>query len=187
MQDENQSKLLKFSLANKKIAVAVLGQAILDEGGIGASGISIFYTYKEEALHLWKIADSLGYANPFRKKKHRNHHHYGFGIKASKVRELYARIGPLPNPVKDMVIRHLANRRPNINLRATGGTKKLMLQLLRQKPMTVLQLMLRLGVGASTTRRQLRNLRKQGLVEISGRYQEAFERSRRTAHLWKAT
>jgi DNA-binding transcriptional ArsR family regulator len=186
MQDENQSKLLKFSLANKKIAVAVLAQAILDEGGIGASGISIFYTYKEEALQLWKIADSLGYANPFRKKKHRNHHHYGFGIKASKVKELYARIGPLPNPVKDIVFQHLINRKPNINLRATGGTKKLMLQLLRQKSMTVLQLMLRLGVGASTTRRQLRNLRKQGLVEISGRYQEAFERSRRTAYLWKA-
>jgi DNA-binding transcriptional ArsR family regulator len=187
MQDGSQSKLLKLSLANEKIAVAVLGQAILDEGGIGASGISIFYTYKGEALQLWKIADSLGYANPFRKKKHRNHHHYGFGIKASKVKELYARIGPLPNPMKDMVIRHLASRKPNIKLRPTGETKKLVLHLLRHKPMTVLQLMLRLGVGASTTRRQLRNLKRQGLVEISGRYQEAFEKSRRTAYLWTAT
>ena len=65
MQRSNQSKLLKLALSNKQIAVAILGQAILDEGGIGASGITIFYTNKGEAEQLWTIANSLGYANSF--------------------------------------------------------------------------------------------------------------------------
>ena len=34
----NKPKLLTLALSNKQIATAILGQAILDEGGIGASG-----------------------------------------------------------------------------------------------------------------------------------------------------
>lgn len=68
-----ESKILKLALTNKRIAVAVLGQALLDEGGIGAQSITIFYTSKGEAEHLWKMANSLGYANDFR-KKNRNHY-----------------------------------------------------------------------------------------------------------------
>lgn len=49
----NRSKLLEFALSNKQIATAILGQAILDEGGIGASGITIFYTNEGEAKQLW--------------------------------------------------------------------------------------------------------------------------------------
>jgi hypothetical protein len=83
IEQNSQSKILQLALSNKQIAIAVLGQALLDEGGIGAQSITIFYTNKGEAYHLWKIADSLGYANSFRKKKHRNHYQYGFSIKAS--------------------------------------------------------------------------------------------------------
>jgi len=107
MSQGAKSKLLEFALSNELIAVAILGQAIIDEGGIGASGITIFYTDKGEAEQLWKIANFLGYANSFRKKRHRNHFHYGFSIKASKRKELYDQIGPLPNPTKDQVFRHL--------------------------------------------------------------------------------
>jgi hypothetical protein len=63
-----ESKLLKLALDNKQIAIAILGQALLDEGGIGAQGITVYYTSQEEAFHLWQIANSLGYANPFRKR-----------------------------------------------------------------------------------------------------------------------
>jgi len=164
-----------------------LGQAILDEGGIGASGITIFYTNEGEAKQLWTIANSLGYANPFRKKKHRNHYHYGFSIKAEKIREFYDEVGPLPNPTKDQVFQHLAKRRPNIHIRARGETRKLILQSLQEKPKTVLQLMLELNISSSTVRKQLRDLYTQGLVEICGKQQDAFQRSRRTAHLWIAT
>ena len=111
IQQKEQSKILMLSLSNKQIAVAVLGQALLDEGGIGAQSITIFYTNKGEADQLWRIANSLGYANSFRKKKHRNHYQYGFSIKASKRKELCDQIGPLPNPVKDGIFRHLADRR----------------------------------------------------------------------------
>jgi len=80
--ENNKPELLTLALSNKQIAAALLGQAILDEGGIGVSGITIFYTNEGEARQLWTIANSLGYANPFRKKKHRDHYHYGFSIKA---------------------------------------------------------------------------------------------------------
>jgi hypothetical protein len=52
MQQDNQSKLLKLALKNKQIAIAILGQAILDEGGIGAYGITIFYTNENEKAPL---------------------------------------------------------------------------------------------------------------------------------------
>ena len=67
------SKILEYALGNRQVAVAVLGQALLDEGGIGSQSITIFYTNKGEAEQLWKIADSLGYANSLSRKKHRNH------------------------------------------------------------------------------------------------------------------
>jgi len=170
MQGNGGSKLLESALRNKQVAVAVLGQAVMDEGGIGASGITIFHTNRGEAQQLWAIANSLGYANPFRKKKHRNHHHYGFSIKASKRKELYDQIGPLPNSTKDQIFRHLVNRCPNINIRARGETRKLILQSLQEKPKTILQLMLECGIGASTVRKHLEKLRSQGFVEIHGRY-----------------
>src|SRR5512136_2532279 len=101
LESKTRSKILQLALSNKQVAVAVLGQALLDEGGIGAQSITVFYTNKGEAEHLWAIAASLGYANALRKKKHRDHYQYGFSIKASKRKELYLQIGPLPNPVKD--------------------------------------------------------------------------------------
>ena len=119
------SKILQLALSNKQIAVAVLGQALLDEGGIGSQSITIFYTSKGEAEHLWKIADSLGYANVFRKKKHRNHYQFGFSIIASKRRELYDQISPLPNPVKDQVFRHLAGRKLGKNIKDKRKNKNL--------------------------------------------------------------
>jgi DNA-binding transcriptional ArsR family regulator len=187
IEQNSQSKILKLSLSNKQIAIAVLGQALLDEGGIGAQSITIFYTNKGEAYHLWKIADSLGYANSFRKKKHRNHFHYGFSIKASKRRELYDQIGPLPNPVKDKVFRHLANRKGGRNIRGKGETKTRILQSLRIKPKTVLELMLELNTSASTMRRHLQQLQTKGLVEKVGKDVDAFQKSLRTANLWKAS
>jgi DNA-binding transcriptional ArsR family regulator len=180
-----ESKILKLALSDRQIAIAILAQALLDEGGIGAQSITIYYTCKEEAIQLWRIADSLGYANPLRKKKHRNHYHYGFSITASKRKELYDQIGPLPNPMKDKVFRHLASRRSGPRLRAKGETRRLILQSLSNEPKTVLQLMLEVDAGASTTRRHLEGLRRQGLVEITGKNKGAFQKSRRTANLWR--
>lgn len=187
MLQDGVSKLLKLALDDKRVAAAILGQAIMDEGGIGTSGITVFYTDKGEAEQLWTVADSLGYANSFRKKKHRNHYHYGFSIKASKRKELYDQIGPLPNPTKDQVFRHLTNRQPNVNIRARGETRKLILRSLEENPKTILQLMLEFNVGASTVRKQLRKLEQQGWVKIYGQNRKAFQKSRRTANLWAVT
>jgi hypothetical protein len=180
-----KSKILEISLKNGEIAVAVLGQALLDEGGIGAQGITIFYTSKYEALHLWKIADSLGYANVFRKKKHRDHYNYGFSIKASKRKELYDQIGPLPNPTKEIIFRHLSNRQNN-SRRKRGLTKNQVLLAISTTPKTVLQLMLELDVSASAIRKHLRQLQRQNLVRIIGKDKTAFQKSLRTANLWSS-
>jgi len=182
-----ESKILKLALGNKRVAIAVLGQALLDEGGIGAQSITIYYTCKEEAVQLWRIAESLGYANPFRRKKHRNHFHYGFSIKASIRKELYDQISPLPNPMKNKVFQHLANRRRNANQRVKGETKRLVLRSLATESKTVLQLMLELDIGASAMRRHLSELRRHGLVNIVGKNKTAFQKSRRTGNLWKAS
>lgn len=181
-----ECKILKLALDNRQIAVAVLGQALMDEGGIGSQSITIYYTNKDEAMHLWRIANSLGYANPFGKKKHRNHLHYGFSIKASKRKELYDQIGPLPNVVKDKVFRHLASRQQG-PINKKGVSKSLILQSIKNEPKTVLDLMLEVNLGASTTRRYLNSLKLEGLAIIEGRYKHAFQKSRRTSYLWKAT
>ena len=179
------SKILELALNNRQIAVAVLGQALLDEGGIGSQSITIFYTNKGEAEHLWKIADPLGYANALGKKKHRNHHQYGFSIKASKRAELYEQIGPLPNPIKDRIFLHLASREGK-TMRMKGETRKLILKSIKLKPKTVLQLMLELDTNASTIRRHLKQLEAEGFIKIIGKDVEAFQKSLRTANLWKA-
>jgi hypothetical protein len=180
-----KSKILDLALKNRIVAIAVLGQALLDEGGIGAQSITIFYTNKQEAIHLWKIADSLGYANTFRKKKHRNHYQYGISIKAAKRKELYDQINPLPNLTKDNIFRHLSNRK-NVHVRKRGVTKIQLLEAIATKPKTVLQLMLELDTNASTIRKHLNELRQQNLVKMVGKDKTAFQKSLRTANLWSS-
>jgi predicted transcriptional regulator len=183
---KTESKLLKLALSNKQIAIAVLGQALLEEGGIGAQSITVYYTSQDEAIHLWQIANSLGYANPLTKKKHRNHYHYGFSIIASKRKEIYKQIGPLPNPTKDKVFKHLANRKNRPSGRKKGEIKQSILQSISNQPKTVLELMFEFDLGASATRRHLEGLLKDGLVRIEGKNTTAFQKSRRTSNLWKA-
>jgi DNA-binding transcriptional ArsR family regulator len=183
--NSRKSKILELALTNREIAAVVLGQALLDEGGIGSQSITIFYTNKGEAEQLWKIADSLGYANPLSTKKHRNHYQYGFSIKAAKRRELYEQIGPLQNPRKDKIFLHLASRGGK-TVRAEGETRELILQSLKLNPKTVLDLMLELDTNASTMRKHLKKLQNEGLVQIIGKDYDAFQKSLRTANLWKA-
>jgi hypothetical protein len=46
IESDQGSKILQLALSNKQIAIAVLGQALLDEGGIGAQSITIFIQTK---------------------------------------------------------------------------------------------------------------------------------------------
>jgi len=177
-----QAKLLTLALKDRKIALAILGQALIDEGSIGER-ITISYVSREEGEYLWKIANALGYANPLRTKDHRTHIHWWFSIKASKIKELYNEIGPLPNSFKDRIFLHHAKRRTG-HLRARGETRKLILEALREKPKTKLQLMLEVNANESTVRKHLNKLKQQGLIRIHGRNHDALHKSRRTAYLW---
>ncbi len=62
------------------------------------------------------------------------------------------------------------------NARAQGETRNLILQSIELKPKTVLELMLELNTNASTMRRHLKELDRQGLVEIVGKDKKAFKR-----------
>lgn len=110
-----------------------------------------------------------------------------FRLEHPKRKKLYDQIGPLLNPVKDKVFRHLASRKVGHNIRGKGETKMLLLKLLATEPKTVLQLMLELNTNASTVRRHLKTLKRQGLVRIIGKNINAFHKSRRTANLWVVT
>ena len=181
----NQAKLLTLALKNRKIALAILGQALIDEGSKGER-ITISYVSREEGEYLWKIANALGYANPLHTKDHGTHLHWWFSIKASKIKELYNHIGPLLNSFKDRIFRHHANRRTG-HLRPRGETRKLILEMLKEKPKTKLQLMLEVNVNESTVTKHLNKLEQQGLIRIHGRKYDALHKSRRTAFLWTTT
>lgn len=183
--EKKQAKLVTLALQNRKIALAILGQALIDEGSIGAR-ITISYVSREEGEYLWKIANALGYANPLRTKDHGTHTHWWFSIKASKIKELYNEIGPLPNSFKDRIFRHHAKRHTG-HLRPRGETRKLILEALKEKPKTKLQLMLEVNISESTVRKHLSKLKQQGLIRKHGRNQDALHKSRRTAFLWAAT
>ena len=62
------------------------------------------------------------------------------------------------------------------SVRAQGETRNLILQSIELKPKTVLELMLELNTNASTMRRHLKELDRQGLVEIVGKDKKAFKR-----------
>lgn len=180
-----QAKLLTLALKKRKIALAILGQALIDEGSIGER-ITISYVSREEGEYLWKIANALGYANPLRTKDHKTHNHWWFSIKASKIKELYNEIGPLPNSFKDEIFRHHADRSTD-HLRPRGETRKLILEALKENPKTKLQVMLKVKANESIVRKHLNQLKQQGLIRIQGRNHNALHRGRRTALLWTTT
>jgi DNA-binding transcriptional ArsR family regulator len=105
---------------------------------------------------------------------------------ASKRKELYDQISPLPNPVKDKIFRHLSSRRFGKSIRRRGETRSMILQSIAKEPKTVLQLMLEIDTGASTMRSHLKELNRQGLVRVVGKDKGAFQKSLRTANLWQA-
>ena len=55
IKSDQGSKILQLALSNKQIAIAVLGQALLDEGGIGAQSITIFIQTKAKRNIFGKL------------------------------------------------------------------------------------------------------------------------------------
>jgi hypothetical protein len=55
ISQDNEFKILRLALNDKRIAIAVLGQALLDEGGIGAQSITVFTPAKVKRCTYGKL------------------------------------------------------------------------------------------------------------------------------------
>src|SRR4030065_2622057 len=107
-------KLRELALKSKDVAYAIIGQAIIDEGDIGQTSVTVAYYSESMARYLWEIADRWGLANPLRhKRKMSGARGWSFTIKAHKRKELYDFIGPLPDKKKDFAFNHLLIPQPS--------------------------------------------------------------------------
>ncbi|MCJ2514059.1 MAG: hypothetical protein LN408_06445, partial [Candidatus Thermoplasmatota archaeon] len=102
------NRILKMAKNNKDAAMAIIVQAIIDEGAIGADGtINITYTSKKNAVYLWEIADTWNLVHPIRTKKYVTHTKWCISFRAEKREEIYKLVGPLPDPKHDKMFRHI--------------------------------------------------------------------------------
>ena len=160
-------KAKRLAYASKEIAYAIIGQAILDEGDIGQTSVTIAYYTESMARYLWEIANSWELANPLRVKTRKNGAKvWSFTIKAGKRTDLYDVIGPLPDEKKDHAFRHLMIAQPSGKHKYRRGEAKHLISQMLQKegPMTRRELMYRLGIRGSTVCAHLLELKKEGMV-----------------------
>lgn len=186
---DNMKGIIKKAKRNKKLALAIIGQAILDEADIGLCSITISYVSKETAKYLWDIANYWKLANKFRKFKDAEGRYdkWGFSIKAEKRKEIYNAIKPLPDPDRDRAFRHLIGR--NLEgepLKSRGQSKmQIILELLHNGPMTTRNIMYNVGIGYATLKGHLRDLKSIGLVKITGKnIDDLRHKNMRQANLW---
>ena len=171
-------RLKELAYNSEEVAYAVIGQAMLDEGDIGQTSVTIAYYSEGMARYLWDVANHWGLANPLRKKRRKNGAMvWSFTIKACKRKELYEKIGPLPDEKKDRAFRHLLIPQPLGKHRyGRGRAKELILQLLRKKgSMTRREPMYELGIRGSTVCAHLLELKRKGMV-IDTRSRNGFGR-----------
>ena len=180
------STVMQRALKDKAVAMAIIGQAIIDEGAIGVDGsITVSYTSYENAYNLWKIANAWGLVHPLRKKLYKTHTKWVVAFKAEKREEIYKYIGPLPDPRKNKMFRHiLRNPRGRIHKGGKGEVQRKILELLKRKPLTIREISYALDLSGSTVRKHLKKLAERGKVTIIGVNKNSLNKNQRTAHLW---
>ena len=180
------NRILESARNNKNIAMAIINQAIIDEGAIGADGtITITYTSRNNAYYLWNIAHAWNLVHPMRIKQYSNHIKWCISFKAENRKDIYNSVGSLPDPRQDKMFRHILRRctgGPHKGKR--GETRKKVLGLLKQKDMTVRDIAYALDISASTVRTHLRHLRDEGKVLVLGLNKKSPFKNQRTAEIW---
>ena len=166
--------------------MALIVQAIIDEGAIGADGsINITYTSKKNAIYLWEIANAWHLVHPMRTKHYVTHTKWCISFRAEKRKEMYKLFGPLPDPRQDKMFRHiLRNHTGGVHKAKRGETKRKLLNLLKNKSMTVREISYSLDISASTARTHLRNLKKDGEIFVEGYDKKSPNKNQRTAQIW---
>jgi len=183
---DKMNRILELAKENKAVAMAIIAQAIIDEGAIGADGtITINYTSRKNAVYLWKIANAWDLVHPIRKKKYINHTTWYVSFRAEKREEIYKFVGPLPDLRHDRMFRHILRRYNGGPHKARNGeTQRKTLDLLKNKPMTVRDISYALDISASTTRKHLINLRKDKKIFVFGYNKKSPNKNQRTAQIW---
>jgi len=181
-------QLLEKAIKNKEIAIAIIGQTIMDEADIGLANVKINLVSKTEAKNLWIIANKWKWVNKFRRFIDGEHKfdEWGFTFKSDKIREIYNSIGPLPNKDKDIAFRHLVKHQGKIPKTKHGLTKnKILFNLSKYGPMTRRELMYKVDIGYSTLKQHLLDLKKNDLVYVCGKNVNDVRHShRRQADIW---
>ena len=180
------SKISEKVKKDKNIAMAIVIQAIIDEGAIGADGsIVITYTSKNNAIYLWDIANAWDLVHPLRTKKYITHTKWCVSFKAEKRKEIYDFVGPLPDQRQDKMFRHvLRHYKGGIQKGNRGETKLKIMKLLKNKAMTVRDISYALDLSASTIRTHLKKLKKEEKVFIIGFNKNSPNKNQRTAEIW---
>ena len=129
----------KIAISNKDVAIAIVSQAIIDEGAIGADGtINITYTSENNALYLWNIANAWNLVHPLRTKEYETHTKWCVIFKADKRKEMYNLIGALPDPRQNKMFLHILRDHSGGHHKGKKGeTKEKILKILKKRNMTV--------------------------------------------------
>jgi len=182
-------KIAEKAMEDKDVAMAIIGQAIIDEGSIGADGtLVVTYTSRQNAVHLWNVANRWGLVHHLRTKEYENHSKWCVSFRAEGRRDIYQTIGPLPDKDQDKMFQHiLRNPVGGTRKQPRGMTRKQLLDLLMTKPMTIRQLAYGCDISASVVRKHLKGLQKSGMVELIGYNATSPKKNQRTARLWIAT
>ena len=170
--------------SDERLAYALVGQSLLDEGSILTDKIEIFYNDRRTAWFLFRVARRVALAQRFRKKMALQQVKFGFTINHGGWQRLYDVIGPLPDKRKDTAFRFLLRKHPKGILRPIGESKKLLLDLLRERPRTSRELSYRLGLSGSSIRRHLADLARHGKVKVIGRNRDSGNGKSKSAFVW---
>jgi len=180
------NRILKLAKKNEDIAIAIIIQAIIDEGAIGADGsIKVTYTSEKNAIYLWEIANAWDLVHPMQIKKYKTHTKWCISFKAEKRKQTYKLVGPLPDPRQDRMFRHILRKyKGGLHKGKRGETRKKISELLKNKAMTVRDIAYALDISASTVRKHLKKLKKDGEIFMSGYNKKSPYKNQRTAQIW---
>ncbi|MGA2664805.1 MAG: helix-turn-helix domain-containing protein [Nitrososphaerales archaeon] len=169
---------------NQDLALAVVGQALVDEGSILTDKIEVFYNDERTARYLFEIAKSLDLAHSFRSKMALRQKKYGFTIHYAGWAKLYKAIGPLPDTRKDLAFRFLLRVHPRGPINVAGESKKRISESLYQGPRAVRELCYAVGLSGSTMSRHLSELARQGQVKVIGKNVGSKSGKNKAAFVW---
>jgi DNA-binding transcriptional ArsR family regulator len=183
----HMQKIQSTAMKNKVMANALLGQAIIDEGFIGAGGsLEISYTSKQNAEWIWKIGNAFGLVHPLTEKAYKNHKKWIVKFRP-QIRIVLKELGKFPDKRQQEMIDHIVDRNPKggKSKYQKGEAKEKIINSLKESPKTIRNLSYDLDLSASTVKGHVYELNKRGLVVLSGLDKKNEHKNQRTSKIWK--